>query len=244
MQSLKEEILELLEKDREFRLAVASLIGYKEILEKLEEHDRKFNEVIEEIRGIKEKLVEHDRKFNEVIERLEEHDRKFNEVIERLEEHDRKFNEVIGRIEKLEERFEQLSMRVEVTIGSMGRRWGSDLERMVLEIFREALERRGIEPGEVKKFRFKDEDGSVTGVRGRVVDVDILVEDFRFYVIEVKSRAELDHVEYLMEKVKLVEKIMDRKVDKAMIVAVNVDKEAYERARELGIDVICGHVIE
>ncbi|MCD6244799.1 MAG: DUF3782 domain-containing protein [Candidatus Korarchaeota archaeon] len=244
MQSLKEEILELLEKDREFRLAVASLIGYKEILEKLEEHDRKFNEVIEEIRGIKEKLVEHDRKFNEVIERLEEHDRKFNEVIGRLEEHDRKFNEVIGRIEKLEERFEQLSMRVEVTIGSMGRRWGSDLERMVLEIFREALERRGIEPGEVKKFRFKDEDGSVTGVRGRVVDVDILVEDFRFYVIEVKSRAELDHVEYLMEKVKLVEKIMDRKVDKAMIVAVNVDKEAYERARELGIDVICGHVIE
>jgi len=35
-----------------------------------------------------------------------------------------------------------LSARVEVTIGSMGRRWGEDLERMVLESFREALERR------------------------------------------------------------------------------------------------------
>jgi post-segregation antitoxin (ccd killing protein) len=28
------------------------------------------------------------------------------------------------------------------------------------------------------------------------------------------------------------------------LVAVNVDKEAYERARELGIEVLCGKVVE
>jgi hypothetical protein len=43
------------------------------------------------------------------------------------------------------------SIRVEVTIGSMGRRWGEDLERMVLEIFKEALEKRGIEPKKLKR---------------------------------------------------------------------------------------------
>ncbi len=230
MQTLKEEILELLEKDREFRLAIAALIGYKEILEKLAEHDRKFNEVVEEIRGIKEKLVEHDRKFNEIMERLAEHDRKFNEIM--------------SRMEGLEDEFKKLRMRVEVTIGSMGRRWGSDLERMVLEIFKEILEKRGIEPGEVRKFRFKDEDGSATGVKGRIIDIDILVKDSALYVIEVKSRVELDHVEYVVDKAKLVEKVMGRKVDKTMILAVNVDREAYERAEELGIDVICGHVID
>ncbi|RLE76994.1 MAG: hypothetical protein DRJ56_03305 [Thermoprotei archaeon] len=32
-------------------------------------------------------------------------------------------------------------MRVEATMGSVGRKWGTDLERLVLEIFREALER-------------------------------------------------------------------------------------------------------
>lgn len=31
--------------DREFRLAVAGLLGYREILERLEEHDRKFEEI-------------------------------------------------------------------------------------------------------------------------------------------------------------------------------------------------------
>ena len=205
---LKEELLKLLEEDREFRHAVAGLLGYKDILE-----------------------------------RLEAHDRKFNEILERLEEHDRKFNEFTMEIQALRKDFQALSMRVEVTIGSMGRRWGRDLEAMVLEIFREALEKRGIEPGEVEKFRYRDEDGSITGVRGRVVDVDVIVKNEKLYVIEVKSRAELEHVEALLDKAKVVEKILNRKVEKILIVAVNVDKEAYERAKELNIEVIYGNIL-
>ncbi len=205
---LKEEILKLLEEDREFRHAVAGLLGYKDILE-----------------------------------RLEAHDRKFNEILERLKEHDRKFNELMMEIQALRKDFQALSMRVEVTIGSMGRRWGRDLEAMVLEIFREALEKRGIEPGEVEKFRYRDEDGSITGVRGRVVDVDVIVKNEKLYVIEVKSRAELEHVEALLDKAKVVEKLLNKKVEKILIVAVNVDKEAYERAKELNIEVVYGNIL-
>jgi hypothetical protein len=135
-------------------------------------------------------------------------------------------------------------MRDEVTIGSMGRRWGEDLERMVLEIFREALEKRGIEPGKVEKLRFTDRDGSITGVRGRIVDIDVSVRDGKLYLVEVKSRAELDHVEALYEKVRAVEKYLAKSVSGVFLVAVNVDKEAYDRARELGIEVICGSIIE
>ena len=46
MQGLKRELLRLLEEDREFRLAVAGLIGYRDVLDRLEEHDRKFNELL------------------------------------------------------------------------------------------------------------------------------------------------------------------------------------------------------
>jgi len=137
-----------------------------------------------------------------------------------------------------------LNARVEVTIGSMGRRWGEDLTRMILEIFRETLERRGIEPGKVRKLRLRDEDGSLTGVKGRVVDVDVLVEDEKVYVIEVKSRAELEHVEALPLKSQVVGKVLGKQVAKTILVAVNVDREAYERAGGLGIEVVCGHVIK
>ena len=54
----KTKLLELLEKDEEFRLAVAGLIGYREILERLEEHDRKFEEIMQEIKRINERLEE------------------------------------------------------------------------------------------------------------------------------------------------------------------------------------------
>ena len=229
MQSLKLKLLRLLEEDREFRLAVAGFLGYRDVLERLEEHDKKFAEMLAELR-------EH-RKL------LEEHSRRFVSIERRLEEHDKKFAEMLAELMELRREFARLSMRVEVTIGSMGRRWGTDLERTVLELFREALERRGIEPGKVEKFRCRDEDGRLTGVRGRIVDVDVLVRDDKVYVIEVKSRAELDHVEALPEKARVVEKVLKRKVERTYLVAVNIDREAYERARELGIEVICGHVI-
>jgi hypothetical protein len=146
--------------------------------------------------------------------------------------------------DKLREGFEKLSMRVEVTMGSMGRRWGEDLERMVLEIFKEALEKRGIEPGKVEKLRFVDRDGSITGIKGKVVDIDISVKDDKLYLIEVKSRAELDHIDALYMKARAAEKYLNRSADKIILVSVSVDREAYDRAEELGIEVICGHVIE
>ncbi len=192
--SLKEKMLRLLERDAEFRYAVAGLLGYRDILDRMREHDRKFNEILEELRRL--------------------------------------------RID-----FQKLNMRVEVTIGSMGKRWGRDLERTVLEIFREALERRGIEPGRVERFSRVDRDGSVTGVPGRRVEADILVRDGRLYILEVKSHATLDDVEWFHQTSLWVMKYLGREADRLILVAVNVDDDALERAGELGIEVIFGNLI-
>jgi len=116
---LKKELLELLERDREFRLSVAGLLGYKEILEELkrlredmhrgfeehsrrfDENDRKFNEILERLDRHEAHLTEHDRKFNEILEELKLHR-------EKLEEHDRKFNEILERLDRHEEEIKAL----------------------------------------------------------------------------------------------------------------------------------------
>ena len=240
---LRREFIELLEEDKEFRHIIAGLIGLREILDSLKQLNERFNEILERLDKHTEQLAKHTAILEEHTKKLEAHDKKFNEILERLEEHDKKFNEIVSRIVGLEARFNGLERRVEVTIGSMGRRWGFDLEKTVLEIFREVLEKKGIEPGKVEKFRFRDRDGSVTGVKGRIIDVDILVRDDRVYVIEVKSRAELAHVEILPGKARVVGKVLGKAVAKVMLIAVNVDKEAFERARELGIEVIYGNIL-
>ncbi len=120
MQPIKREFLELLEKDREFRYAVAGYLGLDEILKRLDKHDEKFNEVLS-------RLDEHDKKFNEILSRLNEHDRKFNEMLAilkdhtailkehtaRLEQHDRKFNEIIAEIRDLRVYVERTSLTLE-----------------------------------------------------------------------------------------------------------------------------------
>jgi len=55
---LKEEFLRLLYQDKEFRYAVAGYLGFGEILRRFEEHDRKFDEVIAELRDLREEVSE------------------------------------------------------------------------------------------------------------------------------------------------------------------------------------------
>jgi hypothetical protein len=138
--------------------------------------------------------------------------------------------------ERLKSHEEQLK-KIEVTLGSIGR--GRDLEKMVLEFFKEALERRGIEPGRVEKLTLEDEEG----VR---LEIDVYIHDGKAYLIEVKSRAELAHVEWFSQRARLAAEALakqGKKVERLILVAVHVDEEALERARQLGIDVIYGNVL-
>jgi len=130
-----------------------------------------------------------------------------------------------------------------VAVGSLGRRWGRDLERTVLELYRHALEERGVEPGRVEKFVYTDVDGRFYR-RGARIEVDVHIHDGGMYLVEVKSHAELDDVEWFYEKAGIVEKILGRKAAKLIIVAVNIDKEALQRAQVLGIEAVYGAVIE
>jgi hypothetical protein len=114
----------------------------------------------------------------------------------------------------------------------------------IKKYFREALEKRGIELGKVSKFKFKDKDGSYTGRKGEVIDVNILIKDEKLYIIEVKSHAELDHIERLIDKVPVVEKVLNRKAEKVYLIVVNINDDAFERAEGEKIEVIYGSIIK
>jgi len=54
LSELKAKILALLKVDEEFRYAVAGMIGYDEILKRLQKHDEKFEEILAQIKEIRE----------------------------------------------------------------------------------------------------------------------------------------------------------------------------------------------
>jgi hypothetical protein len=177
--------------------------------------------------------------FEKTFKTLEEHTNILQQHSKLLEEHSK-------LLERHEKRLEELARAVgelKVAVGSLGRRWGRDLERTVLELYRHALEEKGVEPGRVEKFVYTDVDGRFYR-RGARIEVDVYIRDGAMYLVEVKSHAELDDVEWFYEKAGIVEKILGRKAAKLIIVAVNIDKEALQRAHELGIEAVYGAVID
>lgn len=219
--NLREEILKLLEEDREFRYTVAGLLGYREVLERLDRHE-------EELRRLREDFLafvkEQERRWEEAFKRFE--------TIEKiLAEHTKILKEHTDKITK-----------IETTLGRLGGRWGRSMERMVLEIFREVLEKRGIEPGRVERFEYIDYDGKFYK-KGARIEVDVYVHDEKLYLIEVKSLAEYDDVEWFHDKAQIVERILGRKADKLILIATDIYEDALKRAQELGIDVIYGTII-
>jgi hypothetical protein len=190
--------------------------------------------------------------FKETLERIESIERRIEKFEERLEEHSKILQEHSKRLEELTNTIREHGKRLEeltrvvgelkITIGSIGRRWGRDLEKTIIELYRHILEERGIIPEKIEKFTYEDIDGKYY-VKGSKIEFDIYVHDEKVYLIEVKSHVDVEDVELLYKRGEIYEKITGRKPDKLILIAVNIDVDAYERARELGVEVVYGSLI-
>jgi hypothetical protein len=255
MMTLKEEILRLIKEDEEFRYAIIGLLGLHR-LDKIEEAILRLTENVAKLAElqaktearlakVEERLEEHDKKFVTIEERLEEHDKKFNAILEellihrkKLEDHDKMFNLIFEELKGLK----LVSDEISVTIGSITRRYGKDLEKTILKIYKDQLIQMGINPDNAKRFRYIDKEGKY-GIKGKEYEFDIVVSDDAIDVIEVKTHASKDDVEWFNDKVECVKSEFGKPIRRKVMVAVHIDEDALDRANELGISAIYGHVI-
>jgi hypothetical protein len=239
--TLKEEILRLIKEDEEFRYAIIGLLGLHR-LDKIEEAILRLTENVAKLADLQAKtearLAKVEERLFKVEERLEEHDKKFVTIEERLEEHDKKFNAILEELKGLKLVTDEIS----VTIGSITRRYGKDLEKTILKIYKDQLIQMGINPDNAKRFRYIDKEGKY-GIKGKEYEFDIVVSDDAVDVIEVKTHASKDDVEWFNDKVERVKSEFGKPIRRKVMVAVHIDEDALDRANELGISAIYGHVI-
>jgi hypothetical protein len=212
---LKGEILELLEKDKEFRYAVARYLGYDTIIKLLEEYSKRFEE--------------HDKKF--IVQELKELRKTTNEL-----------TLILSEVSVILKEHTKYINDLRSAVGSLGRRMDLDLEKLILSIYREQLKRIGIDEKKIRKFKYIDVEGRF-GKKDRIYEFDILVSDDYVDVIEVKSSVIIDDVEWFEEKVERMTTLL-KNVRRKIIVATNIDKEALELCNKIGIKVIYGVIVE
>ncbi|MDT7886888.1 MAG: DUF3782 domain-containing protein [Thermoproteota archaeon] len=221
---LKEKILELLEKDKEFRYAVAGYLGYDTTIKLLEEHSKRFEE--------------HDKKFDVIVQELKELRKTTNELILILSE----VSKILKEHSVILKEHTKYINDLRSAVGSLGRRMGLDLEKLIFSIYREQLKQIGIDEEKIRKFKYIDVEGRF-GKKDRIYEFDILVSDDYVDVIEVKSSVSIDDVEWFEEKVERMTPLL-KNVRRKIIVATNIDKEALELCNKIGIKVIYGVIVE
>jgi hypothetical protein len=212
---------------------------------RIEEHSKIIAEHSKRIEELSKRVEEHSKRLEEHSKILQEHSKRLEELSRRVEEMNRVLMEHTKRLEEHSKRIEELAREIArqgVVLGSIGRRWGKELEKMVLELYRRVLEERGVIPEKIEKFMYVDVDGRYY-VKGSKIEFDIYLHNARVYLVEVKSHADVEDVEWLYKRAEIYEKLTGRKPDKLILVAIHIDDDAYKRAGELGIEVIYGAII-
>jgi len=260
LSKLRDDILRLLKEDEEFRYAVIGLLG----LHRLEEAITKLTEVIVKMESRLDSL-------ENIIARQEERLTKLEYTVSRLaeiqaiqEERLTKLMEAISKLvditAKLEYRItivedkltkventlagvENRLTTVEASMGTLGRRVGKDLEKMILKIYKEQLIQLGINPEKAKRFRYIDKEGKY-GRKGKEYEFDIVISDEHTDVLEVKTRTKKEDVEWFLDNVESIKSLFDKPLRRKVIVTVHIDDDALIKANELGIDVIYGNIIK
>ncbi|MEM1951642.1 MAG: hypothetical protein QXI43_06365, partial [Candidatus Nitrosocaldus sp.] len=129
-----------------------------------------------------------------------------------------------------------------VNIGSLDRRVGKDLERLILNIYRDQLMQIGIDKDKARRFEYIDKEG-LYGTKGKKYEFDIIVSNGYADIIEVKNPISEEDIVTFYEKVNSIRPVIGYNIKRLIAVAVNMDAEAVDKAKELGIECIYGHVI-
>jgi len=235
-----------LERDREFRLSVAGLLGYKEILEELkrlredmhrgfeehsrrfDENDRKFNEILEELKLHREKLEEHDRKFNEILERLDRHE----EEIKALREDPLNFQRNMDTFQRRMDSFEETQREFRRRLDALGARWGLLSEDAFRGSMWGIVER--LFGGSVEHWIYEDSEGFVFGYPA-TIEVDLIIKDKEHILVEIKSHVRKSDVGVLLRKGELYKKVKGI-TPRLVFVSPYIDEDAKSDAEMLGIE--------
>ncbi|MCS7141219.1 MAG: hypothetical protein NZ888_03420 [Candidatus Nitrosocaldus sp.] len=174
-EKLKKTLLDMLDKDVEFRHAVAGLIGYKEILDRITSLEERVVKLEERIVALEEKVVA----LEERIVALEERVVKLEERVVKVEEEIKALREETNNLRRdMMEGFKRQDRRLRY-IESFIENMSASLEEEAREVIAYRLKARGINlSGDLTSITLPDMEIDIYGI-----DTDICV------VGEAKARA-------------------------------------------------------
>lgn len=220
MNKLKEDFLKLLDKDIEFRYAVAGYLGLSEILKRLDKLEEGQNKLFEG----QNKLFEGQKRIWENIEKLWENQNKLWENQNRLWE---EIRELRKNYERLEIRFNGL----ERSLYSIGKAVGVTLDHYTAIFLEDILKNMNIQ-----KEKINIRVNVILSYKDKLREINIFNRD-PLIVGEVTTHLEniekaKEEIEKLMNDIKFVEEMFNEKIFMAILGVAIAPKEVIDFLKE------------
>jgi hypothetical protein len=248
-EQLKDKILTLFREDQEFRYAIAGLLGWEEILRRLDRHEEELSRLGTEMTRLRQDMMEGFKRHDEEIAELrKEMARLRQDMMEGFKRHDEEiaklrqdmmegFKRHDEEIAKLRQDMMEGFQLVHRQLSALGARWGLMSEKAFREGLRGLLERElGLK---VERWARTDREGRVFGHPGRV-EVDVAVRDGKVVLVEVKSHVGRADVYSFRRKAEFYERVEGKKPSRLLMVTPYAEREALRTARHLGVEIYTG----
>jgi len=241
MNKLKEEFLELLEKDKEFRYSVAGYLGLSEILKRLDrleegqnklfESQKRIWENIEKLWENQNRLWENQNKLWEEIKGIKEDIKILHEGQNKLWENQNKLWEEVRELRKNYEKLESRFNGLEKSLLSIGKAVGVTLDHYTAVFLEDILKNMNIQ-----KEKINIRVNVILSYKDKLREINIFNRD-PLIVGEVTTHLEniekaKEEVKKLIDDIKFVEEMFNKKIFMAILGVAVAPKEVIDFLKE------------
>ena len=227
---------------------------------RFEEMDRRFEQQREEMnrrfeqvdRRLEQQREEMNRRFEQVDQRFEQVDQRFEQVDQRFEQVDQRFSKLDQSILSLKRdvaqlrsgqdllfrKLDQRDAELLLKYGDLGNIKGKALEDMFAAALRYGLRNPDIQPDQIKlRQPIADLEGQIFKP-GYVSEIDLIAQNGRLMLFEVKASSVVDHVDLFASKVDLIKLQQPDQIIHAVFISLDAVQAVSERCQALGLELV------
>ena len=190
---------------------------------RVEQVERRIDLLQEEVKQLREEM-------NKRFELMQaEMNRRFEEQKREQLDMKRRIIKIESTMVRLDEKITQFDAWLKLVTGNVGDKRGREAEQLFALGLGYGLKRSDIKPGTIQlRCEFQDEEGIVFPKKGKFIEVDIMAENGKLSVFEVKTTAIETDVITFVRKVQLIQhQSPDKKVS-----GIFISPEASEKVRQ------------
>ncbi|MHA1383472.1 MAG: hypothetical protein ACTSR3_06925, partial [Candidatus Helarchaeota archaeon] len=171
---------------------------------------------------IKELIKHMDKRFEAIDKRFEAINKRFEAVDKRFEAVDKKFEALIDTMNKGFEDAKRDRAELRVFMTTLSSKSGIALQNTILYLLQDRLIQENIKSSEIKRVDLFDKEGKVY-YKNYATDIDVLIQDSKTILIEIKFHADNRDVFDLFNKAKLYTLQYKKEYDELVLVCLEIN---------------------